>query len=646
LSPDGATIAVATDGGIDVLDRPNGGSVRKLKVPTRTTTLAFTRDADVLAAKGIDSVVRLFDYKSGKVLHTMGEPKPAAPPLSSILRYYPFVADDLAVTPDGKSLAVGGGAALRRYSIATGKEVSHAQAHHDAVTAFAIAPDGKHLFSRGNDALIRRWNLARGAEITRFAEPRDTTAMAFAPDGTRMAVGSADGTIRIFSTADAKELHQLNAHSAVPVRLAFSPDGKRLASRSAVDPWLRVFDVDKGIELRKFEWKKIESANTKKIRYVDAAGFGLAFAPDGLRIATFVQLEPQMMRKAPVAADSAPAIRIWDIATGIEMRRLVPSNDRIVDHLAFSPDGRLLTADNSDRTVGLWEVGSGQERLLLGTPARVDPSRSPLLGVGLDNRITEGAVRFYGDALGFSPNGKLLASAGVDHSVRVWDISKGTEITKYTGHRSHPTALRFNTDGKSLVSSSADSTLLVWHLADVKPAARQNLDLNAADLARRWKDLRDESAPKAWTAAMDLIGAPKATVAFLQRELTPAPAVDMKKLQQWVADLDSDVFAKRSVALVELANAGDVAAPALRKLLASEPSVETRRRVEPLLERILVGTYDKDQLRVVRAIEVLERIDSAEANAVLERLAKGAPSAVMTRQAQGALARKNVGRQP
>jgi hypothetical protein len=120
----------------------------------------------------------------------------------------------------------------------------------------------------------------------------------------------------------------------------------------------------------------------------------------------------------------------------------------------------------------------------------------------------------------------------------------------------------------------------------------------------------------------------------------------MKKLQQWVADLDSDVFAKRSVALVELANAGDVAAPALRKLLASEPSVETRRRVEPLLERILVGTYDKDQLRVVRAIEVLERIDSAEANAVLERLAKGAPSAVMTRQAQGALARKNVGRQP
>ena len=91
--------------------------------------------------------------------------------------------------------------------------------------------------------------------------------------------------------------------------------------------------------------------------------------------------------------------------------------------------------------------------------------------------------------------------------------------------------------------------------------------------------------------------------------------------------------------LANLLKVGEQAVPALQKVLASSPPLETRKRVEELVDQLTGGTLTAEQLRVVRAVEALERIGTPEARRLLQTLAEGAPGALPTREAQAALDR-------
>lgn len=103
----------------------------------------------------------------------------------------------------------------------------------------------------------------------------------------------------------------------------------------------------------------------------------------------------------------------------------------------------------------------------------------------------------------------------------------------------------------------------------------------------------------------------------------------------WIADLDSAEFAAREQATRELARRGEAVEGALRKLLEGRPSLEVRRRVEMLLEKL----KGADRLRALRAIEVLEHLDTAQSRHLLEALAGGAPGACWTQEAKASLQR-------
>jgi hypothetical protein len=121
--------------------------------------------------------------------------------------------------------------------------------------------------------------------------------------------------------------------------------------------------------------------------------------------------------------------------------------------------------------------------------------------------------------------------------------------------------------------------------------------------------------------------------------LKPAAIIDPEKISRWIADLDSAMFAVRQEANTNLLKTGEQAVPALRKVLASTPPLETRKRIEELLDRLTGGALSSDQLRFVRAIEALERIATPEARNLLRTLAEGAPGALPTRESQAALDR-------
>jgi hypothetical protein len=156
---------------------------------------------------------------------------------------------------------------------------------------------------------------------------------------------------------------------------------------------------------------------------------------------------------------------------------------------------------------------------------------------------------------------------------------------------------------------------------------------------REWQALADADAARAFAAMQSLVADPQRAVPILKERLLPAMDND-PALGPWLADLESNDFAIRQKATQELENAGDRAAPALRKVLAKAPNLETRQRLERLLQKLdAYPASDGEALRAVRAIEVLEYLGTREARAVLEGIANGSAEARRSQEAKAALRR-------
>jgi hypothetical protein len=177
-----------------------------------------------------------------------------------------------------------------------------------------------------------------------------------------------------------------------------------------------------------------------------------------------------------------------------------------------------------------------------------------------------------------------------------------------------------------------------------KPAPGGQENLSPERLDALWGDLASPDAAKAYQAILALTAAPKLSVPFLSKRLQPVPAPDPQKVAQLLKDLQSERFAVRERAGLELAKLGELVAPELEKVKASDAPLELRRRVEQLLDKLQGPVSQPEQLRGLRAVEVLENIGSAEAQELLRRLAKGAPGARLTREADGSL--KRLARRP
>ena len=143
-----------------------------------------------------------------------------------------------------------------------------------------------------------------------------------------------------------------------------------------------------------------------------------------------------------------------------------------------------------------------------------------------------------------------------------------------------------------------------------------------------------------FSAICGLAGAPQEAVRFLQEHLQPVPALDapqQKQVSQWIQDLGSDQFAIRQQANRQLEKLGEPAYPALRTALEAKPLLETRQRLEQLLQGL--EGWSRERLRSHRALEVLEYIGTPEARHALRDVAAGSPEARLTQEAKATLAR-------
>jgi WD40 repeat protein len=650
-SPDGKVLAYSSGTTLYLEDAESGKELHKLEGNKGFVgALVFAPDGKTLASKGFgDGMIRLWNVETGKELHQINEAK-AVPGgnFAFFVRRGATASLDLAFAPDGKTLATGLEHTVCFYDVATGKEVVQGTGHRGPVTAVVVAADGKTLLSRGSDNTICRWDATTGKELSRIQAPGDVTGTALCPDGSTIALGHLDTTITLHDATTGKELHKLTGHPNGVGQLAFSPDGKTLASRGTIDNLIRLYDVKTGADLKRITQQAEGNAGAgrpvpvKPGRFYGAVGgHSLVFSPDG-KVLVSPNPDNFGVRFGGAGAGAPPAQRaalcLFDVATGKEIRKILLPDQQVVS-VAFSPDGRSLAAENPNSTITVWETASGKERGQLGKPLVIEaqPGGFPVMMVGMPyGGGTAGAAA----SVAFASDGRKVA-VRAGNGVRVWDALTGKELAHFKGHEGPVTALAFSADGKVLASGSNDTTILLWNTGNLNPERPAGAKLSEQEVEAYWSDLSGADAAKAYKGIQALASAPVEASAFLKRQLHPVVPVAPNVLDQLIKDLQSEKLSVRKKAADELDKLGALAVPALSAVLTNDPPLDLRKRVEEILEKLTGGPLVGEQIRTVRAVEVLELAGTPDARALLQTLARGAPGALPTREAQAALDRLN-----
>jgi WD40 repeat protein/tRNA A-37 threonylcarbamoyl transferase component Bud32 len=307
--------------------------------------------------------------------------------------------------------------------------------HTGAVWGVAFSPDGAHIASAGEDGTVQIWDTNSGQQVKVLrGHEKPVRSVMFSPDNRWIASASADGTIRLWDAATGVMTRTLQQGSAASC-VAFSPDSRWLASGTGPGQ-LKVWDAATGEERLSFKAH-------------EGGVVSVAYSPDGRRLAT---------------GGGDGAVKIWDPQTGKEIRMLPHNLGSPVNSVAFSFDGGRLASTGWDGTVKVWDLATETGPRTFAEQARP----ADIVALGFENALADSSV-YPGhvgiNGVAFSPDGRQLATAGCDPTVKLWDASTGQELVILRGHADAVTSVAFRPGGQQLASASADGMIKIWDLS-------------------------------------------------------------------------------------------------------------------------------------------------------------------------------------
>jgi WD40 repeat protein len=404
----------------------------------------------------------------------------------------------LAFSPDSKKLLWGDeNTTIYLWDLETG-EVRKFEGHKGYHTGVDFDPRGRWIASASWDGTVKLWDLESCNEVQTFHSLGYTTNVAFSLNGRYLAAGTVSGA-RMWDLTRPEapreiELKGRRNTQAFGNWLSFSPDGRYLTSGSANT--VRLWEVESG-----------EARAT--MRGHSLLVFGTAFLDGGRMLAS---------------GGEDRTVKLWDVAQALGERDVLTAHSGTVESLVFTPDGQTLVSGGHDGRIRRWEVATGRRLDELGVPEVNRPVSS--LAISHDGRtladprvglwdmktarllkieseestsssvafspveaivamVHPGTIRFWDavtgkplrslriplqhtvDSLAFSPNGRILASAGEEQKITLWEVDTGRELaSNLVGHPAGIQSLAFSADGRTLASGSRDGAVILWHIAD------------------------------------------------------------------------------------------------------------------------------------------------------------------------------------
>ena len=422
FSPDSSLLAAASGVGVWLYDGYTGEELKLLPANLDYySNLAFSPDGNTVACS-IYHEVYLWDVHNGDLKLTISAHN-----------------DDISrvvFNPDGQTIATSSSyddsRTIKFWDVSNGTLSYSINGHERGDDFINFSPDGRYFGSLGDTEVegegtsIRIWEVATWELKTEFVF-KDRWAfyypkIVFSPDGNTLAAcgGAARWTAHIFlwDIASSSLKNTLIGHTGGVYDLAFSPDGKTLAS-GIFDKTVCLWDVDTG------KHKSTIIAHTDSIKSV-------AYSPDGTTLASYSQ---------------DGTIILWD-TEDFEQRTTITGHISGYPKIAFSPDGNTLVSGSSDKTLRLWDTTTGKNtRSIVG-------HIGPIVSVD------------------FSPDGRTIASSGgivfgdrwfaEDYAIRLWDVSTSSQIATIIGHGGDTNRVRFSPDGRIFTAYSVDRKPIFW----------------------------------------------------------------------------------------------------------------------------------------------------------------------------------------
>ncbi len=462
FSPHGRLIATSgTDGLIKLWDATSGRLVRTLRGHQGDVNrIAFSHDGLDLASAGDDGTVRLWEVKTGL--------------LKSIsLGHTGRVFEVLFLNGDKRFASAGDGADVRFWFRRDGRLSDTVPANN--IRALGLHPQMPLLVAA--ERLIAVEATEYGSGSSWFTVPTADFVvddLAFSRDGGRIALACGDGLVRVLDTANGRLLQSLREHGGAVMTVQFSPDDHWLAAAGA-GTVIKLWDVHggPGVELRGHRdevWSLAFSPGGTLLATADRSGevhlwnwrrrcrpsYGISspLSKAGLRpVAEGLRANCSAVAAASgtplvVTTCSEASFRVLDPAGGRVVKRFGTADEaRTVSCLALSPGGGRVAVGEASGRLALWDLK--QERLVRRIEAHT------------------GGIR----GLAFSPDGRLLATAGEDRQVRLWAADSdaaGRSLrlrAEWSDREKAATAVVFAPDGKTLASAAADGSVCLFDLA-------------------------------------------------------------------------------------------------------------------------------------------------------------------------------------